>query len=310
MTKTTLQAPRTGAARSPKTYAPVILTFVALAVALASAGAWLHYTQNDPGRVFWGAVENNLKTSSFTRTIIQDEQGQKTNQIIQTQTGPTHLMHSKTSISYEADSPITVETENIGTPTTDYVRYTNISTQQNGVNGKPLDFSSVLNTWGKTEATAPDDTSGQQYNESVLSVLPFGSLNAQQRADLLRTMKDSGTYKYDLVKTSRSGIFQRPTHTFSVEVSAEKYVGVLKQYAEAVGLTQLKDVDATQYASAEPVKIEITVDGWSRQLQQVVYGGGARVERISAYNSVRALPQVPSQAIPVDQLQEKLQKIQ
>ncbi len=295
-----------------KLRSPIVLILLAAVVVLAATAiSWFYYVQGNADRVFWGTIDNNLKTTSFTRTIKEDDGSQSTNQVIQTFTSPKQVSASKTTITYgAAESGVVVSTDNIGTPTTDYVRYSSIKTNQKSTTGHPLNFSDVLNVWGKSDPQQPGQTTGQQYNESVLSAIPFGNLGGTQRKALISQIKNTQAYNYSVVSVKHSGVLRRPTYVFRVQVKASAYIDILKSYAKATGLTQLDAVDASQYASSQPIEVDITVDGWSHQIKQVVYGGGARTEQISAYNSLRKLPALPSQTISVDELQTRLQSIQ
>ncbi len=290
-----------------------LIVFAAIVILGASGIVWTYYSQNNANRVFWGAVENNLKTTAFTRSIKEDDGSQTTNQAIQTVTSPQQISSSKTEISYgTGPSSVTISTSNIGTPNTDFVQYSSIKTDQKSVTGEPLDFSKVIGVWGKSDPAQDGKTRGNQYNESVLSVVPFGNLNPAARKALIKQMKDTHTYTYSVVSVKHHGLLRRPTYVFSIQINASAYVGVLKSYARVAGLTQLEKVDISQISSTEPIQVLVTVDGWSHQIRQVVYGDAesGRSEQISAYNIVKKQPAIPTQTVSVDELQTRLQSIQ
>ena len=137
------------------------LVLLGVLVLVASLTAWTYYVHSNPNRVFWGMVENNLSTRSFTKTIASSESGQTTTQILQAQTSPRHITNGLVTIEYPA-SNTKVVTENIGTPYVDYISYKTIQTDQTSESGEKLDFSSVLNTWGKQEPQAPAETATKE----------------------------------------------------------------------------------------------------------------------------------------------------
>jgi hypothetical protein len=285
------------------------IVYVAVLILLASGFAWLYHVQNSPDKVFWGMIRNNLNTTGFSRTIVQDEGEQRLEQVIDVRTQPYHLANSRSTITQGQPATTKVVTESIGTPLRDYVRYAQIQTSQKSSSGKDLDFSNVTNVWGMAE-TQGTATNGQLYNESVLGVIPFGNLPAARQNALIKQMKDSGAYKYDVASIERTGIFRRPRYVFNVQIDPAAYIATLKAFAKDIGLTHLETLDPAQYESAQPVMIQLTTDGWSRELTEVSYGGGSRIEKFGSFNSLKSLQQPPMEAIPISELQARLQTIQ
>lgn len=285
------------------------IMYAAVVVLLASAWAWWYHIQTNPDRLFWGMIQNNLSATGFARTVVQDEGEQKLRQVVEVRTAPLNLANSQSVITQGDPVTTKVITESIGTPTTDYIRYADIQTTQKGQSGKDLDFSKVENVWGMSEADT-GTTSGQLYNESVLGVIPFGNLSASQQKSLIKQMKDNSVYKVELANVQRNGWLQRPAYTFNVEINPVAYIGALKAFAKSTGLTHLETVDPSQYKSTQPVTVQATVDGWSRQLMQVSYGGGARIEKFTGLNSIKPLQTPPRETIPIGELQARLQTVQ
>lgn len=285
-----------------------IMVYAAILISIASTYAWWHYIYNAQDNVFWDMVRSNLSTSSYARRTVEDQGVQSQTQATVTQMGPEHLLNSQ-SILVQAQPKTRVVTDYIGTPYEDYVRYASIDTEQKGLNGKPLDTSSVEGKWGKTPSMGKSETSGQMYSESVLSVIPFGKLPYVQREAILHAMQSSGVYTFELKKVERTTHWTRPTYVYDVQINAETYVTVLKQFARYAGLTQLERLDPAQYKSAQPIGVTVRIDGWSHQLTQVDYNSGARVENISSHGTQQQLWQPPKDAIGVDELQSKLQSL-
>lgn len=291
-----------------KVFTPVtVMVYLAVLVLAGSAWAWWHYIYNSPDRVFWDMVGNNLQTSAVTQKSVQDDGQQKVEQITVLQTTPQQLVNSRTTMIQR--TPVTrIVTENIGTPVLDYVRYTDIATSQKNTNGKTVDFSPILNKWGKATVADPRITNGQFYSQATLSAIPFGSLNGVDRDKLIKHVKANHTYTVLSSTTQKKE--GRTVYNIKVRVDMVGYIKMLKEYADDVGLNQLKEVDATQYESQSPVTIEVQVDGWSHTLNSVSYNDGERVDTFSAYGTTTALQGEPKGAISVEELQYKLQSIQ
>lgn len=285
------------------------LTILLILLVLAGGvWSWWHYLYTPADKVFWGMMEANLATSSYSKRSIQDDGQQVTKQEIEVQTAPSHLVNTRTTITQKDNEKTEVVTENVGTPDADYIRYINIQTAQKGKSGKDLDFSQVLGIWGKTEQSE-DATSGQVYNETVLGVLPIGNMQPATRRQMLSEMKQTSAYTYNLRQIEKSGTLKRPTYVYEVQINPVQYITILKSFAMKTGLHQFDDVDPQQYEQVNPVTVIMKVDVWSRQLQSVTYLNG-RQETFVAHNSKKQLQLAPSDAIPVQELQRKLQTIQ
>lgn len=273
---------------------------------------WLqwHFIRSNPDRTFYGAIENSLKTRSVSKEVIQTAPGQELKQGVEASLDPHHTARSHTTITEQGQNQTVVQTESIGTPKEDYVRYTEIKTSQKGASGNALDFSKLLHIWGKTESPDKKQTTGELYGESVLGVVPFGDLSAKERGQLMDFIKTNKVFQFDEAKVKRQIKDKRPVYTYDAAVSPEAYVGMLKQFASATGLTQLENVDPSGYRDAQPITVQITVDVWSRQVTGIRYGEGERVEQVGSHGVVHGDIEVPDKVIPVQELQERLQAIQ
>jgi len=179
---------------------------------------------------------------------------------------------------------------------------------QQSASGKPLDFSHVVNVWGKSTPDGTNQTNGQSYNQQILGVIPFGDLPLAQRGALLKLMQS--TYSVDYSVTQKKLIGGRPVYTYRVQVMPEPYIKMLKQFATDTGLTQLETIDPAQYASASPLPLEISVDVWSRQIKTISYGTSDRQVVFSQLGKVMPPVVLPSKTVSVDELESRLQSIQ
>jgi hypothetical protein len=285
------------------TTSPKFIISLAIVIILSTFGVWQYHNATDPDRIFWGMVNENMQTSSYSRHTYQKSGAQSVDQIFQTATSPQNIVFSKTVFTQTGVDSATAVTENIGTPTADYVRYTSVDTADK------QDFSNVIGLWGET-ANESGQTQGQVYNQSVLGVVPIGNLTSSQRRELIKIMHDKGAYEYRIVETTHSLPFYRPTHKMSVTVNPVGYITALKQYAQYVGLNHLQDVNPEEYAKAAKLSFTVSVDGWTHQMTQINQGSGGKSEFISGQNLRKKLPGVPKDAISVDELQTKLQLVQ
>jgi len=286
-----------------------ILTLAGLIVA-GTFVAWQYHNVTNVDRVFWGMVDQNLTTAAYSRHTTQKSGAQSVDQVIETQTSPRQVVYSQTVFEQTGVDSATAITENIGTPTHDYVRYKSIATSQKGADGQPLDFSKVLGVWGVTDTPAKGQTVGQQYNQAVLGIIPTGNLTLAQRQELVAQMKQSGAYEYKILETTRTWPFGRPTYTMQVTVKPVAYISVLKTFAGFVGLNHLEDINPQDYASAQQLSFTVSVDGWTHQMTRTDQSQGAKSEAITSRNLRKEMPAVPTDAISVDELQSRLQAVQ
>jgi len=280
---------------------------VLLVVAGLGINAWYSAIYSDPRRVFNAMIENSLTTTAVTKQIRQGDDSQSLNQTTHLQVGDEHIVRGVTFLSQKGLASAEVVTESIGTPTTDYVRYKSIETDQKGAEGNELDFSEVIGVWG--ESPGAGQTTGELYNETTLGVIPFGNVhNSEQRDRLMRVVSDRDVYKVEyanVVKTSQNG---RPVYEYTVKVLPEDYVTYLKAYASAVGLTHLQNVNPQQYANAEPIEFKVQVDVLTRRLAGITYNNGRQEQYISYGGYVPV--NKPAQTISVDELQDRIQSVQ
>ncbi|MBA3758887.1 hypothetical protein H0X10_04665, partial [Candidatus Saccharibacteria bacterium] len=184
--------------------------------------------------------------------------------------------------------------------------YKSIETDQKSASGEALDFSKVLGVWGKSEAG--NETSGELYNETTLGVIPVGNLFAPDRKKLLELASSLDVYKVEYANINRTTINGRPAYEYTVKVLPSAYVTLLKAYAEAVGLTHLRNIDPANYENADSIEFKLLVDVRTRRLASIVYANG-RMEKYVAYGT-QATVDLPKETIPVEELQERIQQVQ
>lgn len=282
------------------------IVILALLLFIGFGVVWWRVVYANPERVFSGMLENSLRLNGVTRRVIQSGSGQYLDQVSWLNTYGTHMAASRTTLE-QGDN--TVNTESIGTPTGDFVRYTSINTTQTNASGEPLDFSSILGKWGDNNSTQDGAmTNGELYNESSLGIIPFGYLDAGQRARLLDMIRQNGIYEVDYQTVKRELQHGRPRYTYTVKVDAAKYVAFLKEFAKLSGMNHLESLDPEAYAGSEKLSFQLIVDVWSRQLTKTIYSN-ARVEEFSAHNVIRSTA-VPTDTITIDELQTRLQDLQ
>ena len=286
----------------------VLFLFGILAL-LVTGYLWWRQVYSSPRNVFDAMLENSFSTSGVAKLVSQESGSQTFDQKSAVQTSDRKIAASQTTLSQQFEEAATVVTETVGTPDSDFVRYSKIETSQTSQDGKPLDFSSVLGVWGRSAQAQQGATSGELYGETVLGIVPFGYLPQSQRQEIMRLIRDKNVYEIDYAKVKREIKNGRPVYIYEVEVMPEHYVEMLKAFAGMVGLNQLEQFDPAAYGEAPALHFNLSVDVWSRQLVTAEYVDSGRTETYTSYGA-RVKADIPEDTITVEELQTRLQSIQ
>lgn len=294
----------------------VAVRLFALGVIILLGGmfAWYQYVHKSAYNVFWDTIDNNLNIFGVTRTIEQDANGAEFNQKLQISLGAENVARGATVITQPTqEGTTTVITETLGTPTNNYTRYIDITTQT--ADGSPVkqpDISSVKNVWSR-ESLTQGDTQNQNVNQSafaegLFSSVPFAYLSQPQRQKVVQFMKDNEVYSADYRNAKTVNRAGKQAYEYNVVVNLKGYIETLKMIDEMMGLQQLTGVNPAAYDGAEPAQLTIVsgIDG--RQLLEVSYTGTTRKETYSAYGA-RIHVDLPETNLPRTQLEEKIQSI-
>jgi hypothetical protein len=276
---------------------------MAVLIFIGSGWGWWHYVRSNPERTFYAAVENSLRTQGFTKKVTQDSGDQKLEQGVQYSSGAQNVAHGFTTVTQTGDTNANIKTEVISNPKEEYIRYTTINTDQKKPDGSALDFTQLVNKWGKADSTR----GGDLYVETTLNVVPAGNLPADKRQPLMKMIRDKQVYKLDNIQRALEN--GRPVYTYDVTVATETYVQMLKDFDKATGMARLESVDPATYKDSEPMTFQVKIDVWSQQLTQVNYAGGQRVEGFGSHGITRTVD-LPTDYIPIEELQSRLQAVQ
>jgi len=286
--------------------------FVAAVVLLIASGVvTFRKNFNNPENVFLGMLESNLSSQGVTRSVTQESNGQLLSQILQAQVGEDNVIVGQTVLSQVGDGSNGTEiiTESIGTPTTDYIRYSDIATEQKSQSGRDLDFSSVIGVWGQSNVAEGATNGGELFGEAVLGVVPFGYLDTDERQEFLKSVQELEVYEVDFESVDRQIVDGRPVYTYDVKVKPERYITMLKEFDELLGGSQLSTTDPSAFSESPDLTLEIGVDVWSRQLKTVNFSDNDRNETYNAYGLHREVT-IPEETISIQELQTRLQLIQ
>lgn len=265
---------------------------------------------NDPERVFNAMLQSNLSSQGVTRSVEQESAGQTLFQTIQAQLGEENVVAGRTVlVQGSGDSATSIVTESIGTPETDYIRYVDIETSQTGASGQPLNFNEIIDVWGRSSAEGGALTGGELFSEAVLGVVPMGNLPAWQREAFVNRVNELDVYEIDYSQVERRKESGRPVYIYNATVKPERYVTMLKEFGDLIGVGSLEATDPALFRDSPELSLQLEVDVWSRQLRAVAFNGSERSETYSAYGLNREVS-LPEETITIQELQSRLQNVQ
>lgn len=276
----------------------VVAGVILLAISLP---LWWFKVYLSPERAFIDMLKNNLTTTSVTKTISLANSKKTLQQKIQLQTGSTKAAYWFVTAKQGTN---TVTTESIGTPSADYVRYTDISGKDAKIKKA---YHSVLNVWGK------NSPGGSLFSEAVLDVnyaptMPIGSLTSNERQSMLDFIKSQHVFGVDYSKVKSVTVEGRPAYQYTVSVSQAAYVRLMQAFATDLGLTALQDVSASQYQNQPPATITASVDKRTHTLLRLSYARSGYSATYRDYGVHRHVT-LPSKTIPLDQLKQRVTKL-
>lgn len=264
---------------------------------------WVQKIYNGPQRVFWGMIQNNLRTNGVTKRSVNDQGGQKVDQYTQVSFVDPIASHSYVDLSQgSGENSTAVKSETIGTKNADYSRYISIKTNQKTQDGKPYDFNNVQGVWGKTEQLAPT----QYYRQAALGLLTFANLDRDSAVAITNKLRDQQILSVDFSKSKKETINGKSVWTYAVKLDIAKYITLLKANAKKLPVGNIDELDPEQYKSSPPAEIKISVGIFSRQIVQTETADGQKEEYL-AYG-LKTPVALPEKTIPISELQQRLQQ--
>jgi hypothetical protein len=264
-----------------------LVTTAIVLVVLALGGVWWNRVRQNPNRVFWDMLANNLSTSGVTRAVIQKGQGVEISQYTQLSFGGQPQAHALTVFSSKSS---TLATEEISDQTHDFVRYQRID-----LPGKKLNAAGVLGKWAQLDSGQSVDTqlTSGLFNQSLIDVLPFANLSAADRGKLLGTMHDQQAFTYNKNLVKKTSLQGRQVYLYAVSIHPAAYIRIMQQFESLIGATTYASLRPSDAAKTKPIAIVVSVDARSHELSQLYQ---ASVQRTTTYGgfgivSQRPLPQ-------------------
>jgi hypothetical protein len=287
-----------------KKYGRVMVVVAILLI--AGVVIWWQSVYVSPQRMFADMLVNNLTTASVTKNEVSTTNGSTLTQRINLQLGGSNSSRWIVTVQQKTAA---VTTDSIGTTTTGYVRYTQITPVKN-----QSAVDNVLGVWAKADANSKTSTLPNLFSNSLLDlnsapVPPVGNPTPATRNAMLDYIKTQGVFTVDYSKVTKSVINGRQVENFPVSVKLAPYIRLMQAFANAYGLKQLDQLSASQYQSAAPVKITVAVDRLSHQMTRVTYPTTGFNETYTDYGLMHNIT-LPTKTITEANLQQRLTQVQ
>ncbi|MEO8785341.1 MAG: hypothetical protein ABI221_03525 [Candidatus Saccharimonadales bacterium] len=269
---------------------------------LLAGWLWWSYGSVKSYDVFWGTINNSLATNAVSKQVSSSSGGTTIALSQQISLGGQNAVTSRSVITQgQGDQQTVVKTESIATPTTNYSRYTNITTRQSKA-AAVLNFKPILNIWGKEAVNASGNGS---FAQAIFDIIPIADLQPAQRQAVVASMKTGNVYTVDYSAVKKHHQNGHLIYDYTLAIAPDGYVNILKQIDNDMNLNQLTNLDASQYQGAVAVKVTVSIDAHARQLVGLSFDGSNQTESFSNYGYAPTI-QIPAKTVPLSQLQNQL----
>jgi len=289
------------------------LTLMMAAGLLLIAGsglAWLQWVYRNPYNVYWGMIEQNLQTDSYTRRLQQTNSQTHIDQLTRMQFATSNTAQTNTTLKQGSS---TVKTETIGTKDREVLRYTQLDNGDSTTGAQQAAVKALLNKWASTDVKDAGDQlpvfEQTTFGLAGGNVLPIVSLDATDRDRVLHKLHNEVIFDVDFAKVERQQRQGRSVFVYPVKVQAVGYAGLQKDLATILGYKLFDDLEPNEYQGQQPTVVSVVVDAWSHNLVEVAYAGQKRIETYSDYG-VQKPVSLPKAVMSGQQLRDKLRMTQ
>ena len=270
-------------------------------VALLIFLLWWTQVYQNPQRVFWSMINNNLVTDGFTRHVSNSSNNQYLDRYRQFNFGRTSSVRIIMNVNV-AGIPATIE--KVSSPNVDLFRYQSISAPA-GKDQANASYKAVLGKWFNVSPTI-SSTNLNTYGQSLVDFLPFGKLTNQQRATLTTFMKENNVYTVDYSKVKTMKQDGRTVFVFPVTVRPIVYVALMQKFGTMMGVSIFGGVDPNTYANSPNISLNISVDAISHNLTQITESAlSEKYESFGAHTQIA----IPHPTITAAEIQADLQSL-
>lgn len=277
----------------------VLWSLLVLLVMVGGIIYWRYGIYDKPGKAWQDMLASSVATKSLTITTEQSVDDNTRKQVVDYKTSDQTIAHSFTDIKQSNES---VRLETIGTLDADYVRYTAIDV-------KDKDYSNAVDQWAKEDHPSQASSNNPQLLPDVVLRLgsgfgiPFGYVPIDKQSNLLKQLSNE-VISADMSSVSRQTIDGEDVFVYKATINGQAYASYLKNFADALGFTQLSSYDASS-TQEQSVEVEMAVSRKDHRLVRMTYPAlSGYTETYGNYNKKFDIPALPENAIGYDELQK------
>lgn len=282
-----------------KTVRVLLAGYLLLIVLIIGFLYWYKEVYTLPSNVFWGAIGNNLRTSSITKKTIQSSQQSSVTTYTKLSFSPSVQVQTIKQLVDKSPGGAKVTVEAIGTQDADYQRY--ISIDRKLQNGKKLDYSSVYGLWlkGSNTQNPPKLVAGSLFGSLLFANLPPNQYN--KIFDELRSV-------YDPHYSKTANLNGRKAYVYLVNINMRNYALAVQDYVQALGIkANLAKPDS--YPKDASVSIQLSIDALSRQVIEAKYTKVAAPPEEYLGYGITTRAEKPSKIVSVQAFQQAIQEV-
>ncbi len=282
-----------------------VLSLVIVCIALLVVGVWAGWTKiyENPSRVFWDGVANDLATVGVTRHITDSNSQGKLDEYVQIGLGGG----GDVAVAYTdlTQGGSLVSTKTISTPSADYTEYTVIKAKANNNQAIPLRINNVVGVWGKSANTTASPQSTHLLNQAILGTIPTAYIPETERENLMSLAHKA--LNPDLAHVTTTVVDGQRSDIYNVTLLASSYARFMQQFSLDAGLGNPASFNPSNYSDNTKYTLSMAVNPISHQIVEINYGAN-HIEYYSGYGLPLTV-ELPTKTIPTSELQQRVTQL-
>jgi hypothetical protein len=277
-------------------------------------GGWLWWDRvyQNPTRVFWGMIENNLAVSGVTRSISKGDQTGSNDQTMSFTFGNELNAHNVTHVKRQDDAgKDDIITESVQTPTKTYVRYAKLDSTHKNPDGKLPDFSSLAGKWA-VQVNQAGDTNG--LNDETQNQLLLGGTLLSDAKVFVSDLRNTKVISIVPATYKREKFNGHTVYNIDADVNLLSSATQLESYLRKSGLNAAAEYikGRKDQIGGDGIRLRFTIDSVSRQLLLIKTTDASTGDLTVSYSLqgvTNAVPKITT-TLTSTELQKKLTELE
>ena len=281
------------------------LILISLIIGLGALYFWYSRLYMTNERRFWLAIENSMSTPSVVRTLSEGGSGNQATQDFRFHFAPQRVIENNVVFTEKSATVDTsVETEGIIYPGEQYLRYTDFTTRENGVEGSNID--AFLGKWAKQVSTSSEDDDRLNYLSEQVTLAVFGNYNAKFRQSFISELKNRRVYGDNFKAATEELIDDEESFVYVLTLDLPAYAEMLNKAFVAAGYGDFPPLNPDNYQEGSTVSGRFVVRKRDNAFTEISFGG--REEKYSNYGVIKTVD-MPEATLTIEELQVEVQQL-